>query len=239
MIKGALMDTLIMINWSASKVASLHPLIPAGRLLAGGLFWTGWQIFTQCQLGLEGEVALNVQIIKAASQNVNWFAIHLPSSLYKYPRPSSSLCDPRCQRPGGGGRGIIADRMRQDFLPTNLTICSTFENLYKSLSFAPAFQSCLPKDSNKSFVFCDFYLLVFNAENDTESNRNFKDYLFDQLSILLFPHWLNWVFGVLTNPVGFVLLFPLDLSFCDTLALHSRIARFTMHWHLFCNFIRQ
>ena len=46
--------------------------------------------------------------------------------------------------------------------------------------------------------------------------------------------FLPRVFGVSTNPTGFVLLFPLNLSFCDTSDLQSKMLRFTIQRFLFC-----
>ena len=221
------MDTMIMINWSISKVVSRHPLIPAG--LGGvGLFWTGFHSMSVWVGGLEGETALNVDIIKQPHK----ISIHIPSSsLYIPDHPLRCVIPAASDWEEEGGRGIILDRMRQDFLPTNLTICSTannrFGNLCRSSTFAPGIQSSSPKHSKKSLVFCALWLLYMVVFNDTNSNANLKDYLFDQLSILLFPlvelsfwcfdksHWICATFST-----GFIFLWHF-------LALQSRIPRFT------------
>ena len=91
----------------------------AGRV---GLFWTGFHSMSVWVGGLEGETALNVDIIKQPHK----ISIHIPSSsLYIPDHPLRCVIPAASDWEEEGGRGIILDRMRQDFLPTNLTICST------------------------------------------------------------------------------------------------------------------
>ena len=155
-----------------------------------------------------------------------WHYLARPHKISIGPQ-SSSLYIPdhplRCVIPAAsgwrrrGGRGIILDRMRQDFLPTNVTICSIANNRpFQKLNFCSWGPKLFGQNIltiHSCFTACNFYMVVFNVDSDSIIEYKCERLSFWQTQHFAFPpvelsfwcfdksHWICATFST-----GFVFL---------------------------------